>query len=84
MLVQHMLGKRIKKARLTAGFGQAELARLIGIQPITLWKIENSRVDPGLKTLERIATALRVTIDSLVHGTRSAPPSESPNGEVSG
>lgn len=63
-----MLGKRIRAARLAAGLKQAELGRRVGVQGIWLYKIESGRDAPSLDLLTKIATALDVTLDSLVYG----------------
>ncbi len=63
-----MLGKRIRLARKSRGLGQAELGRLIGVQPLMMWKYEDGRSTPPLERLRRIARALGVTIDYLVQG----------------
>lgn len=66
MLDLHMIGKRIREAREAAKLKQAELARRVGVQPISIYKIESGRSTPGLQLLTRIATELGVSIDSLV------------------
>ncbi len=58
-------GRRIRAARLKAELGQAEFARLLSIVPMWLYKIESGRSRPSLELLERIALALRVSMDWL-------------------
>ena len=80
MLGLHMLGKRIREARERADLKQAELARRVGVQPMSLYKIESGRSAPGRELLTRIATELGVSLDSLVFepdgSTSEPPPSE--------
>jgi transcriptional regulator with XRE-family HTH domain len=65
-----MLGKRIRAAREARSIGQAALARLIGVEPVTMWRYEAGRLRPGLASLEKIASTLSVTLDSLLYGKR--------------
>lgn len=61
-----MLGKSIRAAREQIGISQAELARRIGVGPVTMWKYESGRLAVTSIRLRSIATALNVTIDSLM------------------
>ena len=49
----------IIRARRKLGLSQAELARLAGIRPETLNRIENAKNKPNVATIERIDRALR-------------------------
>lgn len=44
---------------------QAELARSVDISPAALNKIENGRMQPSVKTLKALASALRLELDDL-------------------
>jgi transcriptional regulator with XRE-family HTH domain len=60
-------GKRVVAARVSMGKSQAGIARQSGIAPSYLSRIENGRIHPTVETAARIAAALRVPLDSLVH-----------------
>jgi DNA-binding XRE family transcriptional regulator len=49
----------IIRARRKLGLSQAELARLAGIRPETLNRIENAKNKPNVATIERIDRALQ-------------------------
>ncbi|MBN2042925.1 MAG: CBS domain-containing protein [Candidatus Aenigmarchaeota archaeon] len=51
-------GEMIKKMRIEAGISQTELAKLAGVSQAHVAKIENSRVDPRLSTVNRIMFVL--------------------------
>lgn len=65
------LGSRIRRARETAGLGQAEFARKIGVTPTNVWKWEMGHRDPKLRRLVDIAKLLGVSVDWLL-GVREA------------
>ena len=52
------LALRIIRHRRKAGLTQAELARRAGIRPESLNRIEQGRVDPSVRTIERIDKVL--------------------------
>jgi transcriptional regulator with XRE-family HTH domain len=61
------LAKNIKRYRKERGFSQEDLARAAGITYSALSKIEAGySQDPRVKTLQKIARALEVTIDDLM------------------
>jgi len=60
------LGKNIKNKRQDLGLSQSELAKMAKISVSYLSEIENERTNPSLKTLLRIAEALKVNISELV------------------
>lgn len=60
-----MLGQKIKKLREARGLTQVELAVIINLSPVYVGFIENGRRQPSLKTLERIARALKVKAKDL-------------------
>lgn len=55
----------IRELRAAAGIGQADLARKIGLTPTALWKIENGKASPSLRTAKKIANALGCGLDDL-------------------
>ena len=65
--MQGVLAKNIKQLRKERGFSQEDLAREAGITYSALSKIEAGySQDPRMKTVQKIAAALGVTIDDLM------------------
>lgn len=60
------LGEKIKKLRKEKGFTQEKLAELAKIDPKSVIAIEGGKRNPTLKTLSKIATALKVRLDDLL------------------
>jgi transcriptional regulator with XRE-family HTH domain len=60
------LGKNIRNRRQDQGLNQSELAKMAKISVSYLSEIENERTNPSLKTLLKIAKALKVNISDLV------------------
>ena len=58
-------GQRIKAARLKAGMTQAELAKKLGVAYQNIGQFERDVRKPKYETLERIAGALNVEVQSL-------------------
>lgn len=52
---------------------QAELARRAGVTPLTVSRIECGRMDPSLRTLRRLSSALDVTVGALMEKPPSPP-----------
>ncbi|MBI2834406.1 MAG: helix-turn-helix domain-containing protein [Acidobacteria bacterium] len=64
------IGKRIRATRRARRLTQHALARRTGLSEPFLSRIENGRAEPSLRTIERIARGLEVTIGDLI----AAPP----------
>jgi transcriptional regulator with XRE-family HTH domain len=64
------IGRRLAAARMERGLSQAIVARIAGLAPAYLSRIENGRVHPTLRTAAKVATALRVSLDDLLGVTR--------------
>lgn len=60
------IGDRIKSARKKAGITQAELAKRLGISYVGVSQWENNLRNPKIETVQRIASALNVSIVDLV------------------
>lgn len=60
------LGKHIRSIRLNKGLKQIELAKSSGISVSYLCEIENGKTVPSLKTLLKIAKALKVECSILI------------------
>jgi len=62
-----MLSENIKKLRRKKGLSQDKLAKLADVTLTTLVKIESGVNDnPTIKTLKKIADALKASIDELI------------------
>lgn len=59
------LGKAIQSSRIRRGLSQEGLAKLAGCSVSYLSMLENSKRDPTLSTIERIAAALNVPVEIL-------------------
>lgn len=60
--------QRIKKTRLKRGLNQTQLARLAGMMPSQLCKIEHGTSDVSAKTAKRLSAALGVSLSWLLCG----------------
>lgn len=60
------LGSKIFKIRKLQGYTQYQLADMVNADVSTINKIENSKANPSLDMLTRIATALGVPVSKLL------------------
>jgi transcriptional regulator with XRE-family HTH domain len=67
---------RIRQLRTERGFSQAKLAVMAGMDPATLNRLEQSKGNPNLRTLERVAEALGVSVAELLED--GAPKAQAP------
>lgn len=63
------VSERIKSRRENLGHSQVLLAELAGINPTQLYRYESGKANLRLDVAEKIASALDVSTDWLVHGT---------------
>ena len=61
-----MIGKNLKKWRIEAGIKQEVLAEMIGVSVQTLSRYENGHRAPNADVLQKIATALGVSVAELL------------------
>lgn len=61
------LGKKIRELRKQKGYTQAELAELVDLSNNFIGYLERGKQLPSLKTLEKIAQALDITIGYLFY-----------------
>jgi len=61
-------GEAIAKLRKQNGWSQEELAARAKLDPKSVVQIENAKRNPTLKTLQKIASALNVSISKLLEG----------------
>ncbi|PIP18890.1 MAG: XRE family transcriptional regulator [Candidatus Omnitrophica bacterium CG08_land_8_20_14_0_20_41_16] len=67
-----MLAQNVRKLRLKRGLTQEKLSRLADIANATLVKIESGAAkEPTITTVTKIASALNVSIDELVKGSKN-------------
>ncbi|MEW6283593.1 MAG: helix-turn-helix transcriptional regulator [Candidatus Eremiobacterota bacterium] len=59
------LGKTVSRLRKEKGWTQIQLAEALDMHPNHINRVEKDRIRPRVKTLERMAQALGVTIDML-------------------
>jgi transcriptional regulator with XRE-family HTH domain len=65
-------GERIRRARLRAVWGQAELARAAGLSVAGIWQIEHGQREPRPVTIRKIAEVLGVPPQDLVEDRENA------------
>ena len=63
-------GKAMKAARRAGGLTGLELARRVGVSNVTISRIENQRQAPSRDLAERIATEIRVEVETLYEDDR--------------
>ena len=60
------VGENIRRLRRKSGLTQEELAELVGMNPKSIIEIEAGKRNPTLKTLKKIALALKVELSTLL------------------
>ena len=60
-------GERIREIRRDQNISQTQLAQAAGLNQPQVSAIEGGRVKPSAKTIERIATALHVPVESITN-----------------
>lgn len=60
------VGSRVRAIRQARKFTQRELADLAGVYHTTISELERSVTVPSIKTLEKIATALGISVAELL------------------
>jgi len=62
------LGNRIGYLRQAAKLSQKELGKKTGLARNTIWQYENDKRMPSIENAQRLADALGVSLDALMHG----------------
>jgi transcriptional regulator with XRE-family HTH domain len=70
--IAERVGKNIAAVRKAMGRTQAEVAERIGIDMVSLSRIERGVVTPGLPTLDNIANELKVPLGRLFDGASAS------------
>lgn len=60
------LGENLRKLRLKKNMSQGDLATALSVDRAYISNIENGRMNPTLSTLEKIAGALDISIETLI------------------
>lgn len=60
------IGANLKRMRSERGLEAQELARLAGVNPTWLSRIENGRGTPNLASLRRLAAALKASVGEIM------------------
>jgi len=60
------LGQNIKKIRIAKGLTQGDLCRRLKVDRSYMSHLESGNKNPTLLTIERVASALNVTVEKLV------------------
>lgn len=68
------IGKKIRDARKNAGMTQVELAKATNLSRSYIGDIEKDRYNPSVSTLQAIAKATNVPVETLLGGASPAPP----------
>lgn len=63
-----MLGERIRARRKALRVSRRCLAQAVGVDPVTIWRIERGLRTPRVDLLCRLAKALRLRPEELLKG----------------
>ena len=63
MTDRERIGKRIAELRKKKGLNTYQLADMIGITRMHLWRVENGKYSTGIDTISKIANALGCRVD---------------------
>ena len=68
------IGRKIRDARKNAGMTQVELAKATNLSRSYIGDIEKDRYNPSVSTLQAIAKATNVPVETLLGGAAPTPP----------
>lgn len=63
--VQQKLGKKLRTLRSEAGYTQEQLGEITGLDRTYISDIERAVRNPSLRTLEKLAKALKISVSEL-------------------
>ena len=69
------LARRLREVRSATGLSQAAVGKRVGLAHTYISRLENGRITPGLRLLERLANALEVELYQLFLGGGARPES---------
>ncbi|MEL7786056.1 helix-turn-helix transcriptional regulator [Citromicrobium bathyomarinum] len=61
-------GRRLRARREAAGFSLADLAQRSSMQRAYIWRVEDGRTLPSIKSAARLAKALDLTLSGMLEG----------------
>lgn len=61
-------GARLRTLRTDRDLSLADLAERCGLQRAYIWRVEDGRTLPNMKSAARLASGLRITLAELVDG----------------
>lgn len=64
--IQKKIGNKVKQFRLERDLSQEKFAELAKVDFTTINRIENGKINPSIKTIEKIAKALKVSPKDLL------------------
>lgn len=67
------VGQRVAQARKDRGFTQEQLSETLGIEPVTLSRLETGHRALSLSTLARVADVLGIALGDLLDVSRALP-----------
>ena len=59
------IGNRIRNYRMQLGYSQERLAEISGCHPTDIGQVERGEKNPTLESIEKIASALRISMSKL-------------------
>lgn len=74
------IGRKIRDARKNAGMTQVELAKATNLSRSYIGDIEKDRYNPSVSTLQAIAKATNVPVETLLGGAVPTPPAPQKSG----
>ena len=57
---------KLAEVRKTKGLSQEGLAKISGVHRVTIARIESGKISPNVCTLEKLSSALKVTVGELI------------------
>lgn len=69
--MKETIGERVKRLRMTKGYSQRDFAKLLGVTPQVVYRIENGiTIAMKERTAEKIATVLNVSPSYILEGDK--------------
>lgn len=65
-MYKDLLGEKLKKARIDAGYTQSQVTDIISITQSQLSKIENNQLEPNIETLGTLIDFYEVSADWIL------------------
>ncbi len=65
-MYKDLLGEKLRKARIEAGYTQNQIIEMLGIKQSQLSKIENGKIEPNIETLGSLIDFYEVSADWIL------------------